>query len=166
MTTSFLRGMTGHIAPAAVALGLALGAAPARAEYAGGGYLSDYSGCEANGWPVVTEMFRARYSPSEEGGRNCELVLNLAVGGVMVYRLNSTMAPSRLWRTAQGFATWGALYASNPRPSLRVVERRNATTGNASIPRTPEIYMQVRIRNFNGARGCTVTANIMLRHTG
>ncbi|MCB1396398.1 MAG: hypothetical protein H6898_06975 [Rhodobacter sp.] len=164
--TAFLRSQSTRFLPVAVACGLAFAALPAQAEYAGGGYLSDYRGCESNGWPTNIEMVRARYSPSEEGGNTSEIVLDLAVGASMVYRVNGALEPNNRWRAAEGYNTWGALYRSTPRPSLQIRERRSAISGGATIPASYQIYMQVRIRNFNGARGCYATANLMLRHTG
>ncbi|GAB4265590.1 MAG: hypothetical protein Kow0013_13850 [Pararhodobacter sp.] len=135
----------------------------AEAQYVGGGYLTDYWGCEEAGWPTGIEMFRARYNPSEVQGGTSDLVLDLAVGGTMVYSVRGPMRPGRRWIPTQGYAVWGGLYRSNPRPRLRIEERRDAATGDASIPANDQIRMSVRIRNFNGRSGCTVTAHMMLR---
>jgi hypothetical protein len=145
-----------------LATGLALPASTAQAEYVGGGYLTNARGCEVAGWPTMIEMFRARYDPSG-AGRISTVVLDLAVGGTMIYNIRGDLDESRRWRRANGYAVWGGLYRSQPRPRVLVLERMSATTGNATVPGHEQIRMSMRIMNFNGRRGCSVDAHMMLR---
>jgi len=146
----------------ALATGFVVPAATAQAEYVGGGYLTNARGCDAAGWPTMIEMFRARYVPSGNG-RISTVVLDLAVGGTMIYNLRGDLNESRRWLRGSGYAVWGGLYRSRPLPRVQVLQRMSATTGNARVPGHEQIRMSLRIRNFNGRGGCTVDAHMMLR---
>ena len=142
---------------------LAAFGAPAKADYVGGGYLIPVQGFEAAGWPTGVQMFRARYLPREVEGTRSTLTIDTAVGGTFSYIVWSELSESTSWRAAFGYSVWGEVYAPRPRPQVRVMERASSTTGGASIPQHPEIRLQVRIRHFNGVRGCIVQAHMMLR---
>lgn len=148
---------------AAAAFALLAIATPAEAEFMGGGYLTDYYGCERYGWPINTEMVRARYSAAEIDGGRSQLVLNFAVGGVNTYTVRGNLAPGPAWRATLGQVIWGTIGNMRPRPQLRVLERQSVPFVDATFDEHVEnIRLQVRIRNFNGMSGCTVTAVLML----
>lgn len=108
-------------------------------------------------------MFRARYLPKEVEGTRSTLTIATAVGGTFTYIVWGELAASNSWRSAYGYSVWGEVYAPRPRPRVRVMERGHAATGGATLPRTSEIRLSVRLRHFNGVRGCTVEAHMMLR---
>jgi len=138
-------------------------AAPAQADYVGGGYLRAMSGCETVGWPTQVEMFRARYLPKEVDGSRSTLTIATAVGGTFTYVVWDELSASTSWRAAFGYSVWGEVYAPRPRPRVRVMERNDSNTGGATLPASSDIRMSVRIRHFNGVRGCMVEAHMMLR---
>lgn len=148
----------------ALSAALTFSATDARAEYVGAGYLQADWGCQDSGWPTGTEMFRARFTPAELGGRMSVLVLDLAVGGTMVYRVRGPLDWSRRWHRANGVSVWGDLYRGAQSPRLRLMYLMAGTTGNASFPEHNDVRLGVRIRHFNGDRGCVVTAHMMLRN--
>lgn len=137
-------------------------------EYFGGGVLANYNGCEAYGWPVQNEMFRVRYRPRELTGQPSELIMNLAVGGVSALRFWGNLSDMRSWRRISGRAIWGGVFALRDRPRIRVRRMMDVhemapwSPGMAESPNTMPGYVEVRIRNFNGQRGCTVTAAFTL----
>ena len=144
---------------------LLIATAPARAEFMGGGYLTDYQNCARYGWPVNTEMLRARYSASELDGGPSELVMTFAVGGINTYTLNRALVPARAWRPAQGQVTWGTTNTMGTRPRLRVLERETVPFVGGHFGEYAEhIRLRVRIQHFNGMQGCTVTAVMMLNN--
>lgn len=158
----FLRRLSARLAPL-VAVALMGVSAPAHAEFMGGGYLTDYAGCDQYGWPVNVEMVRARYSAREIDGGPSQIVLNFAVGGVNTYVYYGDLSPSRAWRQASGQVIWGTTGAIRPAPRLRVLERESIPFAGASFDAHVEnIRLRLRIRHFNGMRGCTVTAVLML----
>lgn len=144
-----------------VATMLFLGAAPAQAEFMGGGYIHAIQGCQTAGFPTGTQMVRARYSAVETDGVNA-VVLNFAVGGVNTYTIaGSGLAPSRGFRRASGTATWGAQYVMHPAPTIRVIERETVVpmaraASSAVTGSTRMVRLHLQIRNFNGVRGCIV----------
>ena len=158
----FLRRLTARLAPLAAVAVVAV-STPAHAEFMGGGYLTDYAGCERYGWPVNVEMVRARYSAREIDGGPSQVVLNFAVGGVNTYVHGGDLAPGRAWRSATGQVIWGTAGTMSPAPRIRVLERESVPFVGATFDEHVEtVRLRLRIRNFNGMRGCTVTAVLML----
>ncbi len=155
-----LRALCARIAPLTAAAVLTL-ATPAQAEFMGGGFLTDYQGCQRYGWPVNTEMVRARYSAQEIDGGPSQLVLSFAVGGINTYLVRAGLAPSNTWHRAPGTVIWGT--ADNTTTArLRVLERESVPFIGATFDEHVEnVRLRVRIRNFNGMQGCTVTAVLM-----
>jgi len=150
--------------PLVLSLPLALLAAlPARAEYMGGGYLSDAYGCERYGWPLGTEMVRARLNARQLGGWTSELVLNFAVGGSNTYRFRGDVTQAPRWHRVEGAVVWGRLYDLGSRTQIRILSVDLAPySGGAISEHAPTIRLRARIRNFNGLQGCAVTATLML----
>lgn len=139
---------------------LVLAAMPARAEYLGGGTIYAPYNCS---WPVQAEMTRARYIPGETADGRSQVTLNFAVGGVNVYTIRNDLEVSRTWRRAYGRSIWGALYGMGTAPLVRVLAREDALyTGGGAIEDMPRVRLRLRIRNFNGERGCSVTVALML----
>jgi len=140
---------------------LALATTPARAEFMGAGTIFGAANCS---WPTGVEMTRARYRAVEtDGGRSSSITLNFAVGGVNTYNIYGAAAPSRAWRRAAGRSIWGALNNMGTRPLVRVLLRQTGTfTGPADMDTAQDIYLRLRIRNFNGEPGCAVTVGLML----
>lgn len=139
---------------------LALAAFPANAEYTGGGAIFAPYHCT---WPIGVEMTRARYVPGETSGGNSEVTLNFAVGGLNTFSFRSNLAPARYWRRGSGRGVWGALYYMQAQPAVRVLRRTDATyNGGADMNLNDSIRLRLRIRNFNGERGCTVSVALML----
>lgn len=136
-------------------------------DYVGGGYLTDFGACNRAGWPTRIEMFRARLTPRDDasGHATSDLVLNTAVGGVMVFTLPRQITRRRAWQRANSHTVWGSLYRQRVRPRVRILEFSDAATGGAQIPLNPEIRLSVRIRRFNDDPSCIVTAHMMLRNT-
>lgn len=163
MIRLLFRLLAWRLAPLAVLLMILTG--PARAEFMGAGFLTDYYGCERYGWPVSTEMLRARYSAREIDGDVSQLVLVFAVGGVNTYTVAGDLAPSSAWLRAQGQVIWGTSHAMGTRPRLRIMERESVPFAGAPFDaRTEHIRLRAQIQNFNGMAGCTVTAVLMLNH--
>lgn len=143
---------------------LALATAPAQAEYMGGGAISDPYNCT---WPVGVEMTRARYVPGESSGGDSHVTLNFAVGGLNTYTFRQNLTPSRAWRRGMGRGVWGEIFTMAAAPLVRVEQRHDAVfDALADMDRTTDIRLKLRIRNFNGQRGCTVTVSLMLHRWG
>lgn len=164
---SFLAGRASMLIKAAFAVLILAAANPASSqirEYYGGGVLADYWGCERHGWPVNNEMIRVRYMPrSQTGARNSELVFHLAVGGTAAMRFNFELERHNGWRAAYGQAIWGGVFWLRDRPSIRVLSAMDVH-GMApwSAGSTQPAAIRIRIRNFNGLRGCAVGAYFTL----
>jgi hypothetical protein len=142
-----------------------MAAAPARAEFMGGGYLADADGCRSYGWPLNTEMVRARLNARQIDGGVSELVLSFAVGGANTYRIRADVAPSRTWHRVEGSVIWGRLYQLGNRTQIRILATDLAPfTGGTIDAHTRQFRLRARIRNFNGMQGCSVTAVLMLNY--
>ncbi len=145
------------------ALVAVLGAAalPAHAEFMGGGVIYDPVGCA---WPTGVEMTRARYRAIEaDGGDLSELVLNFAVGGVNTYAVQGAYAPGRAWVRNTGRSIWGGFYPMSPRsPRIRVLERETVPYIGGAIADARDIRLRVRIREFNGQGGCSVSVALQM----
>jgi len=153
-----------RFAPVTLVLVL-LATAPARAEFMGGGYLTDTSGCGQYGWPSNAEMVRARLSAAQIDGGNSELVLNFAVGGSNTYRFRGDVATGRGWVRTTGAVVWGRLYDLGTRSRIQILDTDNVPfVGGTPDATTRRFRLRARIRNFNGMRGCDVTAVLMLEH--
>lgn len=145
---------------------------PARSEireYFGGGVISNFSRCENYGWPTSNQMFRVRYRPRELTGQANELIFNLAVGGVAALRFSGTLSAATSWRRVAGRAIWGGVYYLRERPRIRVLRMMDvhemapwSPEGARHSPSPVPGYVMMRIRHFNGLRGCTVTAAFTL----
>lgn len=140
---------------------LVLAAMPANAEYMGGGSIYAPYNCS---WPVNTEMTRARYVPLDDGTATPSTVtLNFAVGGVNTYTFRGDLSRSNSWLRMTGRSVWGGLYFMNISPQVRVLMRSNALyRGDTDIETDDNIRLRLRIRNFNGESGCSVTVALML----
>ena len=139
--------------------------APARAEFMGGGYLADATGCRAYGWPLQTEMVRARANARQIDGGTSELVLSFAVGGANTYRFRADLAESRRWHRVSGSVTWGRLYNLGNRSRIQILDTDMVPfVGGTPDAHTRQFRLRARIRDFNGLRGCDVTAVLMLYH--
>jgi len=148
---------------AAVGL-LALSTVPASAEYIpeymGGGAIYQPYNCS---WPTGVEMTRARYIPSETRDGPSQVTLMFAVAGVNLYTIRAPLSESRTWRRASGRSIWGELYWMGSAPYVRVLNRDDAVVDvDADIETTNDIRLRLRIRNFNGQRGCSVSVALML----
>lgn len=160
---SLLRTLRLAIVGAAAALTLT--AAPAHAEFMGGGHVSAVRGCERAGFPVGTQMVRARYAAVETDRVN-SIVLYFAVGGANTYTIaGGAMTPSNTYRRATGSSLWGASYTMSPAPSIRVVEREIVVptarfSSSVVDANTRMVRLVLTIRNFNGVSGCE--ANVVL----
>jgi len=140
---------------------LALATSPARAEFMGAGTIFGASNCT---WPTGVEMTRARYRAAEaDGGRGSAVTLNFAVGGVNTYNFYTNLTPSRVWRRAAGRSIWGTFGIMRTRPLVRVLQRQYAdSTSAAQMQNAPNVYLRMRIRNFNGEPGCAVTVALTM----
>lgn len=139
---------------------LIFGAAPAQAEFMGGGVILDPYNCA---WPTGPEMTRARYVPSGPTNQTNNVTLNFAVGGVNVYTVRSSMTPSRRWARATGRSVWGAHYFMGTAPWVRVLQHDDPIySGSVDAAQADSLRLRLRIRNFNGQRGCSVTVALMM----
>ncbi|MCB1406197.1 MAG: hypothetical protein KDK01_08015 [Rhodobacteraceae bacterium] len=139
---------------------LALATAPAHAEYMGGGAISAPYNCS---WPTGVEMTRARYIPGETADGFSHVTLNFAVGGLNTYTFRQDLTPSRQWRRGMGRAVWGEMYFMTRSPQVRVPRRHDAVfNALADMETSNDIRLRLRIRNFNGEAGCSVTVSLML----
>lgn len=147
--------------PAMVIALVALATTPARAEFVGAGTIFGASNCS---WPTGVEMTRARYRAAEvDGGRGSAITLNFAVGGVNTYNFYTNLTPSRVWRRAAGRSIWGSFANMRTRPLVRVLQRQNADSSSAAqMQSASNVYLRMRIRNFNGEPGCAVTVALTM----
>ncbi|MBN8292956.1 hypothetical protein JI664_13365 [Rhodobacter sp. NTK016B] len=153
-----------RFAPVAFLLAAVI-ASPARAEFTGGGYITDAWGCEDYGFPTQTEMVRARYSAREIDGGASELVLNFAVGGANILRVWNELDPGNGWMRAYGNVVWGRMYSMGPQTWVRVLAREGVPFASTTFDEHSEhIRLRLRITNFNGMRGCGVTVTLMLNN--
>ncbi|MCA2012756.1 hypothetical protein [Pararhodobacter sp. CCB-MM2] len=160
----FLRMMLFRFTPLTILLVLIL-TAPARAEFMGGGYLADATGCRSYGWPLQTEMVRARLNAAQIDGGQSELVLNFAAGGANTYRFRSDVVVGRRWHRVNGSVIWGRLYNLGNRTRIQILDTDNVPfVGGTPDEHTRRFRLRARIRNFNGLNGCDVTAVLMLEN--
>ncbi|WP_323035483.1 hypothetical protein [Pararhodobacter sp.] len=139
---------------------LLLAAMPANAEYMGGGAIYAPYNCS---WPVQTEMTRARYVPGEDTDGRSHVTLNFAVGGVNIYTIRQNLEEARTWRRGFGRSVWGALYGMGAAPTVQVLTRSDAIyNGGDNLEYISRMRLRLRIRNFNGERGCSVSVALMM----
>jgi len=160
MMTFLMSRLMRHGLKLAVVGLLALATVPAHAEYMGGGSIFSPYNCS---WPTNVEMTRARYIPGETADGTSHVTLNFAVGGLNSYAFSTALTPSRRWLRGEGQSVWGQVFDMASSPRVRVIKRQNAVyTGNADMASSDSIRLRLRVRNFNGEQGCSVTVALML----
>jgi len=145
-------------------LALLLAAVPAQAqtEYRGGGFVSRFAGCGANGWSG-REAVLARVSPAGLPGNdpaNSRISLFLSTYALH-FSLPAAGLDSGQWAAAVATGWIGARVGSGdltPRPLLRRVALPSATVDPGGT-----LHLVADIANFDYLTGCTVRVNIVAR---
>ena len=106
---------------AAASLATGLAGAPALAEtYGGGGSLTSFDGCQAQGWSNG-QMLRARFVPADDNDGVVNLIsLFLPNGGAINLSIVEPFERATAWRRMTGVATWDSVARWDPRPRFRI----------------------------------------------
>jgi len=148
-------------ATAALVLGLAATAATAQTRYRGGGFISDYSGCESY-WGSTTRIAAlARARPAGlSGNSTTDHRLSLFVG-TTAYHLRFPADAVGQWvdTVEDGLIGSGAYYAANFDPRIQVRQARQPR----NTTRSGEVLMTLDIRNFEHVQGCNVRVSVVMR---
>lgn len=140
-----------------------LSAAPAQAEYRGGGVVHTFSGCETYGWHIEDAWpVRGIYGPSEVFGNPSTISLFNAWGGAWHFNANVEFAPGPSRYLGRGGWIHRTMAVWPERPRIRVLERsvvlpRNETFANALV-----VDLRMRVFNFAGVRGCAASVDLTL----
>lgn len=157
--------MTGRILTAlCVAAAYALAAAPAAAqdaEYRGGGYLTDFSGCDEHGWQNNTQ-FTARFVPTWSFGRD-DAGISLYFGTwAKNYRFPRDF-PLNTWMDVTQFTGVGGdgfSYEPDPAPRLRLARPSVPTTIGGD---EAELHYLMEFEDFGALEGCTARGELWVR---
>lgn len=153
---------------AALALGGALIAPPAWADFRGGGALFNFTeSCRQQSWPVGGMLeVRVRHAPSELAGLPSQITIAFPTG-TQHYAVWQTLAASSTNFNGLGRRVWTDFILHPNRPRIRPVARRITALVNAGLPESVqnarEMFLRVRIENFNDLPGCAVTLATQLR---
>jgi hypothetical protein len=139
-------------------------AAPAHAEFRGGGALHNFVGCEAQGW-YGTNAVRVRYRPGELLGNPTAISFFLPDGGALTMRTYREFVDRSNWFLGRGDAIWDQFYNWGTRPRMRILRRIVNEPSGAGFVDATEITIRMRIQNFNGLAGCTADASMILHRT-
>ncbi|KPQ07392.1 MAG: hypothetical protein HLUCCA12_06140 [Rhodobacteraceae bacterium HLUCCA12] len=127
-------------------------------QFRGGGYVSNFSGCEDYGWNADTNMMiRARYSPGELAANDnrTSLSVYLPMGAENYSRRGSF---GRNFRGVQGSFVWSGGGRIIPRPRVRVIAQNPQNISDT----TGEIQMRLRVRNFGVLEGCMAEIGLVM----
>jgi len=157
MFLSSLNARFACLAATAVLLG-AMGAtaASAQIQFRGGGFVSNFVGCEQYGWSNQSVTIRARYSPAELSPANTtDMSLYLYTGTENYTR----QGPLDLtFQSLQGNYIWTGAGRTIPRPRIRVLSQSPEVITES----TRDIQMRFRIRNFAVLTGCQADVGLVL----
>ncbi|WP_417626335.1 hypothetical protein [Pararhodobacter aggregans] len=151
-TRSFIAGVL-------TAATLLLSPAAQAQDFRGGGLITNFTGCSAQGWSG-SEFVRARLrlAASTSSGRN-SLSLFLPDGAInldLPEPMTTGGAPRRFW----GAATWEEFGAWDPRPRMNY--RQVRAIGGPTPATAQDLLLQIRVRAFNWMPGCEVTMMLAL----
>jgi hypothetical protein len=139
------------IAGIATALLLALAPAAQAQDFRGGGAITDFVGCESQGWDGSVGV-RARFrlaATASDGLNNLSLYMaDTAFHLVIPDPLSDTGTWRRFWGTA-AYAEWDNW---SPRPRVRF--RQVTPIGGATPATATDLLLRMRVRGFNWMPGC------------
>lgn len=150
------------------ALALVLTAGAAQADFRGGGALLAFSEtCRDQGWPVGSAVsVRVRHAPSELYGNPSQVTIAVSTG-VQHYAIWQDFVPSTQVYNGLGRQIWTNFLLHPNRPTVRIVQRRITRRVNAFLPESvdnaQEMFLRLRITNFNNLVGCAVTLTAQVR---
>ena len=112
---------------------------------------------------ALARRYEVKTNAAQIDGDQSELVINFAVGGANTYRFRGNVVPGRRWRDVDGAVIWGRLYDLGNRTQIRILDTDLVPFEGGTVDEhTRQFRLRARIRNFNGMRGCSVTAVLML----
>lgn len=145
---------------ALVTVGALLTAPLAQAQdFRGGGVITDFAGCEAQGFRGA-EFVRARLRlGSPEGNANTTLSLFFPDGAIDL-TLPGEIARGTAWSRAWGTAIWFGPGNWDPRPRLRF--RQVTPVGSSTVAEATDLMLRLQVRGFNWLAGCNVSIAVAL----
>ncbi|MCC6000357.1 MAG: hypothetical protein JJU19_05755 [Pararhodobacter sp.] len=157
--------MTGKILVAVCAVAAcAVAGAPAAAqdaEYRGGGYVSDSSGCEAHGWAGISQ-FSARFLPVGRYGNEAASLSMYFGTWAKNYRFPRDF-PFDTWMDVTEFGGVGDnvfAFSPDPPPRIRLSLPPVTTTIGGS---EAELHYLLEFQNFGDLAGCTIRGELWVR---
>lgn len=156
----FLSRLTARLACLAATAALlgAMGAtaASAQVQFRGGGFVSNFSGCEQYGWRDQSLMIRARYRPAELSQDNTTSLSLYLHNGAENYSRSGPL--DFTFQSLQGNFIWTGSGRTTPRPRIRVLTQ----DPEVITAETRDIQMRFRIRNFGVLPGCQADVGLVL----
>lgn len=153
---------------AAALAALVLSGGAAVADFRGGGALFAFTPtCAQQGWPVGSTMSaRIRHAPQELYGNPSQVTIAVS-GGTQHLAVWQPFVPSTQVFNGLARQVWTnfLLHPNNPR--VRIVQRRITALVNPALPESVanarEMFLRLRVENFNNLPGCSVTVAANLR---
>jgi hypothetical protein len=139
-------------------------AAPAHAEFRGGGAIHDFDGCEAQGWQGTIPV-RIRYRPGEVLGNPTTMSFFLENGGALTVRTYREFEDRSTWFLGRGDSIFSGFFNWQERPRMRILRRIVNEPSGGTIFDATEISIRMRIQNWNGVAGCTADASMIMHRT-
>jgi len=152
-------GRLGRLTAIAAVMGaVGASAASAQVHFRGGGFVTNFAGCEDYGWyNNQSSMIRARYRPAQLPGNNNETSLSLFMhSGTENYSRQGPL--DFTFQSLQGNFIWTGAGRTSPRPRIRVLSQSPEVISE----NTREVQMRMRIRNFGTLAGCQADVGIVL----
>lgn len=159
---SMIRRTTAALAALVLSTGAAL------ADFRGGGVLFAFTQtCAQQGWPVGTAMSaRVRHAPQELYGNPSQVTIAVS-GGTMHYAVWEPFVATTQVFNGLGRQLFTNFLLHNNNPRVRPVQRRFTALVNPALPESvgnaQEMFLRLRIENFNNLVGCSVTLAANLR---
>lgn len=136
--------------------GMAATVAQAQTHFRGGGWASNFVGCEAIGWTSQSLMILARYRPAELQGNAGSGLSLFPYGGAEHYFTGGPLQFN--FQPMGGVFVWTGAGQIQPDPVVRVLSRNPRVI----TEETGEIQMRLRIRNFGVHQGCRADVGIVM----
>lgn len=153
---------------AAALAAMILSGGAALADFRGGGALFGFTQtCAQQGWPVGSTLSaRIRHAPQELYGNPSQVTIALA-GGTQHLAVWQPFVPSTQVFDGLARQVWTNFLLNPTNPRVRIVQRRITARVNPALPESvgnaQEMFLRLRIENFNNLVGCSVTLAANLR---
>ncbi|MCB1388270.1 MAG: hypothetical protein KDK12_03835 [Rhodobacteraceae bacterium] len=122
-------------------------------DFRGGGAITDFTGCSAQGWSGAA-FVRARFRLADGASNGLNNLSLFMPDGTINLAIDDPLADTRTWRRSYGNATFYEWGNWDPRPRVRF--RQVTPIGGATVAEATDLLLRIRVRGFNWMPACEV----------